>query len=66
MIQQHPVISGIIGSCTTAIVGMINIDLIEKDLQFATIVIKFIGVTAGAIVAVASLYYYFKNGKHKS
>lgn len=58
MIDDHPVLSGIIGSAISCVFSMINIPQTTQTLELVGVIIKDIGIVAGSTVAVASLFSY--------
>lgn len=65
-IYDHPVISGISGSVVTFTFSMINIPKTTEYLELFGVVVKDIGIMAGSIVAVASLFAYANKHWFKS
>ena len=71
-IYDHPGVSGAVGGGISFLFGMIDVQSATADVDFVTAIIKLIGVSAGAIVAVASAFNYaekknwFKSNKKQN
>ena len=57
-IHNHPVFGAISGLIATLLFSIVDIPKTTLELEFACTIIKFIGITAGSAVAVASFIVY--------
>lgn len=59
-IHTHPKFSGILGSVIAFIFSLIDIPRTTQYIELIGAIIKTIGIIAGASIAVASAYIYFR------
>jgi hypothetical protein len=57
-VHNNPVFSAVLGLVTTLLFSIVDIPRTTLELEFACTIIKFVGITAGSTVAVASFIVY--------